>query len=94
MISINRLDGPHSQPDDEEPPQAEIDAWCANMVRVMKDGGVWGIPRSELVFKFDQPNKTMLLVSGNPMHPDFYATQKAFARVGWSVVAQKPEEPT
>lgn len=91
MIAINQIDG---GPPPEEPPQEEIDEWCREMTRVIKHGGCWGIPRSGLVFEFDHDNKTMTLISGNPTHPDFYATQTAFARVGWSVRRRpKPEEP-
>lgn len=87
MIAINKAEQPP-----EEPPQEEIDEWCRNIARIIRDGGVWGIPRSGLVFKFQHKNKTMVLVSGNPLHPDFDATQKAFGRIGWRVMARETEE--
>jgi hypothetical protein len=75
-------------PDPDEPP-AETLAWCKNLVRSIKHGGVWGIPRSGVVFEIDQENKRLILREGAPDNPDFLATRHVFAYIGWQVVDTK-----
>ena len=40
--------------------------WCRSQWELMNDGGVWGIPRSGLVFKKDNEGKRLLLVNQMP----------------------------
>lgn len=61
------------------------DEWCHSLLSSIKDGGVWGIPRSGLVFRVDHSSKSLTLVSGSRDDEDFAATATAFGRVGWSV---------
>lgn len=61
--------------------------WCRNLVRTLKDNGVWGIPRSGTVLKIDKENKRLiLLVAGKDNDADFLATQHVFRQIGWDVV--------
>jgi hypothetical protein len=66
--------------------QDRIDEWCENLTQSIKHGGHWGIPRSGLIFRFDQTNRTMTLVHGNPSDPDFIAAVENFGRIGWTVL--------
>lgn len=61
------------------------EAFCRSITEMIADGGFWGIPRSGLVFKFFKETQTMLLVAGDPDHPDVAATRVEFAKIGWTV---------
>lgn len=81
MVAFNT--DPEAQPD----PTPEVLAWCQNLVRITKDGAVWGIPRSRTTFRIDQTNKRLVLISpGDDDFADFYATKHNFKFIGWSVV--------
>jgi hypothetical protein len=69
----------------EREPEAVLD-WCRNLVRVMADGAVWGIPRSGVVFKIDKNKKCLILTVGEEDDPDFLATRRVFGQIGWDVV--------
>lgn len=66
-------------------PQCYLD-WCQNLVDSVRDGGVWAIPRSSLVFRLSKRDKTLTLVSGDPESDDVVQTSRAFAEIGWRVV--------
>lgn len=72
---------------DDEPdePEAVLD-WCRNLVRTLKDGGVWGIPRSGIVFTIDKKNQRLILKIGEKTNEDFIATRRVFRQIGWDVV--------
>lgn len=78
-----------SQPQDPDTPPPETLAWCQNLVNSLKHGGIWGIPRSGVVFEIDQENKQLILRQGTPDDPDFLATRHVFAYIGWQVVATR-----
>lgn len=65
-------------------PESSIE-WCRNLVAMLKDGGVWAIPRSMLVFRVDKQTQTLTLVSGDRDSPDVAATREAFGCIGWRV---------
>lgn len=69
-------------------PPDHILEWCRQLVRTMRDGGVWGIPRSGLVFRIDHKNKKLVLTSGRESDDDFEATRHVFSYIGWDVVAE------
>ena len=78
----------------EKPPEPVLE-WCRELVRAMKDGGVWGIPRSGTVFQIDQKNKRLICRSLGPDGDDgdFLATQHVFSYIDWDVVmADEVEE--
>lgn len=74
--------------DNDTPPKHVLD-WCRELVRVIKHDGIWGIPRSNTVFKIDQNNKQLVLVAGDETDGDFIATKMVFAHIGWDVVGKK-----
>lgn len=79
MVALNNHDVP---PD-------HVLEWCRQLVRAMKDGGVWGIPRSGVVFRIDKKNKQLVLTTGRPEDEDFVATKHVFSFIGWNVVTKE-----
>lgn len=78
--------------DDNDRPPEHILEWCRNLVRIMHDGAVWGIPRSGTTFRIDKKNQQLVLViAGEDDGADFIATKHVFAYIGWEVV--KESEP-
>lgn len=75
--------------DDPEVPPQHVQDWCQNLVNSMKHGGIWGIPRSGVVFEIDQINKRLILRQGTADDPDFLATRHVFAYIGWRVVDEE-----
>ncbi len=80
----------------DQKPEEPVLEWCRELVRAMKDGGVWGIPRSGTVFQMDQKNKRLICRSLGPDNDDgdFLATQRVFAHIGWDVVMADEVEET
>lgn len=77
----------------EQPPEHILE-WCRQTVRVIADGGVWGIPRSGTVFRIDHKNKKLILISpGEDNGDDYNATKHVFKFIGWSVV-KEPDKDT
>jgi hypothetical protein len=71
-------------------PPEEILEWCRNLVRVLADGAVWGIPRSGTIFRVDHKNKQLVLIMpGNDNDGDYNATKHVFKFIGWTVVKDK-----
>lgn len=80
-------------PADNEEPTEHVLEWCRNLVRVMHDGAVWGIPRSGTTFRIDKKNKKLVLImAGHDNDSDFKATQHVFSFIGWDVVKEKKNE--
>lgn len=61
------------------------EAWCRTIITIMRDGGIWSIPRSSLVFRVDKGRQVLVLVAGDKTHEDVAATAANFARIGWGV---------
>lgn len=88
MVAFNEL---RINPDDTPPP--DVLAWCENLVRTIKDGGVWGIPRSGTMFRVDHTNKRLVCTSlGFVDDGDFLATKQNFAHIGWDVVMESEND--
>lgn len=66
--------------------------WCQNLVNTMRHKGVWGVPRSGLIFEVDKNQQQLKLKSGDITDPDFTAIKHEFAKIGWTVVG--PDVPT
>ena len=64
-------------------------AWCCNLMAVLKDGGRWAVPRSGLVFR--KEGKALNLVRLLPgfaeaaQVADFASIQKHFGAAGFTV---------
>jgi hypothetical protein len=72
----------------DQPPEHILE-WCRQTVRVIADGGVWGIPRSGTVFRVDHKNKQLILISpGEDDGADYNATKHVFKFIGWAVVKE------
>ena len=84
-----------NKPNELDNPSPEVLAWCSNTVRVISHGGVWGIPRSNTVFRVDHVNKQLVLIMpGDDDDDDFEATKKVFKNIGWEVVKEHGLERT
>jgi hypothetical protein len=82
MVDFNKTN------DVDNPSPAVLD-WCRNIVRVIAHNGVWGIPRSGTIFRIDQTNKRLVLITpGNDDDSDFDATKTVFKHIGWDVVKE------
>ena len=72
----------------EHPPEDVLE-WCRNIVGIISEGGIWGIPRSNTVFRVEHKNKRLVLViPGDDDGKDFQATKKVFKHIGWDVVKE------
>ena len=82
-INSNNLD-----PTDVPPP--DVLQWCENLVRMLADGGVWGIPRSGTVFRVDKQRQRLICTSLGPDEDDsdFHATRHVFGFIGWDVLME------
>lgn len=56
---------------------------------MLKDGGVWGIPRSGIAFKIDKKNQRLILVAGTETDEDYIATKRVFGQIGWTVITKE-----
>lgn len=88
MISFASFSESGGEDDLENPPQHVID-WCQNLVNMLADGAIWGIPRSQIVFRVDKSARKLILTIGETSDPDFIATQKVFKHIGWTVVGKE-----
>ena len=64
--------------------EEEILAWCRKTVYELADGGVWGIPRSGMVFRIDKSRKKFILLSGD-CQEEIDAINYWFGKIGYSV---------
>lgn len=88
---------------DDREPESTLE-WCRQMVRTLRDGGMWGIPRSGIVFKVDKRKQCLILTVGVETNVDFIATRRVFGQIGWDVFTKAeyerldrgrpPEDPT
>jgi len=88
MVAINRCfpeNNRAGKPTGPKPSEDVLD-WCRTLVAMIADGGVWGIPRSGVMFKFDKAAKRMTLTMGKADDPDVIATKEVFSHIGWTVV--------
>ena len=86
MITVSKID------DGDKPPDHVLE-WCRQVVRIIADGGVWGIPRSGTTFRLDHKNKRLVLIMpGRDDYADFEATKHVFAYIGWDVVKESENE--
>jgi len=93
MHHVNRIKN-FFEPPEDRPPESTL-AWCENLVRILTDGAVWCIPRSQTIFLVDKVNKKLILISpGDDNGDDFRATKQVFAHIGWAVVTQEETDGT
>lgn len=73
---------------DEVPPEY-VQKWCRELVDRANQNGIWGIPRSQIFFRIDKENKTLVLIFGEKTNSDFVATKNVFRHIGWRVVTNQ-----
>lgn len=86
MIAFNQN---HADDEEDDRPEEHVLRWCRALVETIADGGNWGIPRSQIVFKLDKKARKLVLVFGDADNPDFIATKRVFKHIGWDVVAEE-----
>lgn len=64
--------------------EKEILAWCRNQIDLLHDGGIWGVPRSMMVFRIDKTKKKFIVVSGDSQE-EIDAMNHWFGKLGYSV---------
>lgn len=67
----------------QEENEDQIIAWCKSTVDMLKDGGVWGIPRSGTVFRIDKKRKKFILVDGDSQE-ELDAINHWFGKIGYT----------
>jgi len=55
-------------------------AWLENMINMLKDGGVWAIPRSQAFYTFNKKTKVAHRAIPDP------ATDFVLTKMGWKLV--------
>ena len=73
-----------------KPTKTDIE-WLANLIRVMRDGGEWGVPDSSSVIKFDKQRKVAVLLIGSPLHEVNRRTTEILKLLGWTMEVQTKE---
>jgi hypothetical protein len=76
--------------------------WCRSIFEKLADDGLWGVPRTGMVFRKNETAKTLVWVGSFPPERDFglpaglarateyLVTRDAFAKAGISVEVSRP----
>lgn len=67
-------------------PTASDIAWTQNLIDKMRDGGIWGIPRCQTVWRFDKTNKILVCIHGDYNAPDSLALRTICPMIGWKTM--------
>lgn len=67
-------------------------AWQENMVQMLKDNAVWGVPISESAFKINKTTKTFQLINGDAWNETNRRIAKVFNILGYTEI--NPLAPT
>ena len=54
-------------------------AWLQNTIDMLKDGGMWAIPRSFAIYTFDKKNKIVTRINNDE------PTDKVLEAMGWKL---------
>jgi hypothetical protein len=65
---------------------AEAKAWTQNLIDNINDGGVWMVPRSGTIIKFDKVNKKALVT--HQLMPDI-SIEMILEAMGWEITYKK-----
>lgn len=65
---------------------AEAKAWTQNLIDGIHDGGVWIVPRSGTLIKFDKRNKKALVT--HQLMPDI-SIEMILEAMGWEITYKK-----
>lgn len=78
----------HIEEDKYEPSYMD-QAWLFNVLSLLKDGGIWCVPVSEMVYKIDKTKKRLIVqkpastLRGELVHG---RTIKVARAIGWEIV--------
>lgn len=76
---------------DWRPSETDVE-WQREMLRVLRDGAVWGVPISLSSFKFDKTNKTFCLIIGDPENETNRRIAKVLKIIGYVEVEKTGED--
>lgn len=65
---------------------AEAKAWTQKLIDNINDGGVWMVPRSGTIIKFDKVNKKALIT--HQLMPDI-SIEMILEALGWEITYKK-----
>ena len=65
---------------------AEAKAWTQKLIDNINDGGVWMVPRSGTIIKFDKVNKKALVT--HQLMPDI-SIEMILEALGWEITYKK-----
>ena len=74
-------------PDTNWTPTPTDIAWQQNMIRILKDNAIWGVPASESAFKINKGDKLFQFIGGDPAHETNRRIAKVFKLLGYSEAA-------
>lgn len=66
-----------------EPTEQDI-AWQENMIRLLKNRAVWGVPANQSAFKIDKIDKTFQLIGGDPTNETNRRIAKVFTLLNYT----------
>jgi hypothetical protein len=46
-------------------------SWCRSIFKALEDDGVWGVPRTGMIFRKNEAAKTLVWVGSFPPEQDF-----------------------
>ncbi len=75
-----------------EPLESDI-AWCQRLLDMVKDGGVWGLPGCQCIYRIDKKAKRLVLVSGSDLEETHQRNVICFGQLGWSVTKEDHDGP-
>lgn len=64
-------------------------AWLIYLIATVRDGAIWGVPRSNSFYKLDKTKKIATKITGGP-EPSI---ERVFAEIGWTVQETMGGEP-
>jgi hypothetical protein len=69
-------------------------AWAKDLIRAIKDGGIWALPGPPpMATRLHKQAKVLELVAGPPDHATMQRTRKVFELLGWSFLdSTKPSK--
>ena len=68
-----------------KPSQTDI-AWVSNLVRVLTDNAVWGIPGNGNVYRLSKSRKRLILIKGTADDETHERNKLVFGSIGYDVI--------
>ena len=69
---------------------AQAKEWMEGFLPRFKEGGVWGIPRADSIYRIEGSRKTAVRIEGEGDK----ATEEVLAAIGWTVLTEPEKSGT